>query len=104
VTEDRQGRRDSPSRRTCGIAQLLQPRGLIFRWTFAERTAPVPVLIRGNDRKFTASFDAVFQTQGTPHRAHADSVAGGQRNRGTVHSDRQVRMSGLVPDRNTRAS
>jgi putative transposase len=34
-------------------------------WTFAERADPVRFLIRDHDRKFTGSFDSVFQTQGT---------------------------------------
>jgi putative transposase len=33
-------------------------------WTLAERTNPVRFLIRDHDRKFTGSFDAVFQGQG----------------------------------------
>ena len=33
-------------------------------WTVAERADPVRFLIRDHDRKFTDSFDAVFQTQG----------------------------------------
>jgi hypothetical protein len=34
-------------------------------WTLAERAEPVRFLLRDHDRKFTGSFDAVFQTQGT---------------------------------------
>ena len=34
-------------------------------WTFAERANPVRFVIRDHDRKFTDSFDAVFQTEGT---------------------------------------
>jgi transposase InsO family protein len=34
-------------------------------WTFAERAEPMRFLIRDHDRKFTGSFDAVFETQGT---------------------------------------
>jgi putative transposase len=33
-------------------------------WTLADRAEPVPFLIRDHDRKFTGSFDAVFETQG----------------------------------------
>jgi putative transposase len=33
-------------------------------WTFAERDQPVRFLIRDHDRKFTSSFDAVFEAQG----------------------------------------
>jgi putative transposase len=33
-------------------------------WTFAERADPIRFVIRDHDRKFTSSFDAVFQTQG----------------------------------------
>ena len=34
-------------------------------WAFAERADPIRFLIRGHDRKFTSSFDAVFESQGT---------------------------------------
>src|SRR5262249_31564272 len=34
-------------------------------WAFAERAEPVRFLIRDHDRKFTGSFDAVFETQDT---------------------------------------
>jgi hypothetical protein len=34
-------------------------------WAFAERADPVRFLIRDHDRKFTPSFDAVFESQGT---------------------------------------
>jgi hypothetical protein len=34
-------------------------------WKFAEREQPVRFLIRDHDRKFTGSFDAVFEAQGT---------------------------------------
>ena len=34
-------------------------------WTLADRAEPIRFLIRDNDRKFTSSFDAVFETQAT---------------------------------------
>src|SRR5262249_7946203 len=34
-------------------------------WTLAESAEPVRFLIRDHDRKFTTSFDAVFESQGT---------------------------------------
>jgi putative transposase len=34
-------------------------------WTLADRAEPVRFLIRDHDRKFTGSFDEVFETQGT---------------------------------------
>ena len=34
-------------------------------WKFAEREQPIRFLIRDHDRKFTGSFDAVFEAQGT---------------------------------------
>jgi putative transposase len=33
-------------------------------WTLAERAEPVRFLIRDHDRRFTSSFDAVFESQG----------------------------------------
>jgi putative transposase len=33
-------------------------------WTFSERAAPVRFLVRDHDRKFSGSFDAVFEAQG----------------------------------------
>ena len=50
-------------------------------WTFGERTDPVRFLIRDHDRKFSGSFDAVFEAQGirivrTPIRVpEADGIA-----------------------------
>jgi putative transposase len=34
-------------------------------WTLSERADPVRFLIRDHDRKFTSSFDVVFEAQGT---------------------------------------
>jgi putative transposase len=34
-------------------------------WELADRAEPIRFLIRDNDRKFTSSFDGVFETQGT---------------------------------------
>ena len=34
-------------------------------WTVAERAAPIRFLVRDHDRKFTNSFDAIFQAQGS---------------------------------------
>jgi putative transposase len=46
-----------------------------FAWTLAVRPEPIRLLIRDNDRKFTRSFDDVFQAIGiriarTPIQAH----------------------------------
>ena len=34
-------------------------------WSFAERAEPVRFLVRDHDRKFTASLDAIFESQNT---------------------------------------
>ena len=52
-------------------------------WALAERDTPVSFLIRDHDGKFTNSFDAVFEAQGTRIIAR-HSGAGGQWDRGTV--------------------
>jgi putative transposase len=67
-------------------------------WTLAERPDPIRLLIRDHDRKFTRSFDEVFQGAGigivrTPIRApQANGIA-------TIRSDYSVRVHRLVVDR-----
>jgi putative transposase len=73
-------------------------------WTLGDRAQPVRFLIRDHDRKFTDSFDAVFEAQGarivrTPIQVpQANGIA--ERFVRTVRS----RVPGLVADRERQAS
>ena len=44
-------------------AQWVTQQARQVTWTLAERAEPVRFLIRDHDRKFTSSFDAVFESQ-----------------------------------------
>jgi putative transposase len=59
-------------------------------WTLSERPDPVRFLIRDHDRKFTRSFDVVFEAQGTRIVRTPDSGPRGEWNPGTVCPDRSV--------------
>ena len=45
--------------------EWVTPQARQVAWTLAERPDPIRCLIRDRDRKFTTSFEAVFEAQGT---------------------------------------
>ena len=73
-------------------------------WTFAERAEPVRFLIRDHDRKFTSSFDAVFEAEHIRIVRTPIQVTRGEWDRGTVRPDGSVGMPGLAADPERTAS
>jgi hypothetical protein len=46
-------------------AEWVKQQARQVTWSLAERAEPVRFLIRDHDRKFTSSFDAIFESQNT---------------------------------------
>ena len=73
-------------------------------WSLAERAEPVRFLIRDHDRKFTGTFDAIFESQRTRIIRTPIQTPQSERNCRTVRSNRSVGMFGLVAGRERKTS